>query len=162
MECYKKFVLIIIITLFFTLSCTNVSADSDKIREAEQFIKRFEELSHKYEEKITEMYADDANIVRQVEHEDGKTEKVILPTTKYKKFLKYIKFFAKIRGYKNYFKNLEFKPEGEKVRITGKRVNTNGYSAPISYLAGKDQNKEWKIFEEITETKSVFLIKMIF
>ncbi|OGI01312.1 MAG: hypothetical protein A2Y25_00950 [Candidatus Melainabacteria bacterium GWF2_37_15] len=140
----------------------SVSADGQEIKEAQEFIAEFERLSHNYDGKLISMYADNAKIIRNLEHKNGKVEKIIIPTDKYKKFLKFVGFFAKIQGYKNYYKNLDYKAEGENVRITGIRANTNKYTAPVSILVGKNEKGEWRILEEITSTQSAFLIKEIF
>lgn len=161
MKSNKKIVIIALIAAFLFVGKADSLADTHKIREAKQFINKFEALSHSYDEKIVDMYAEDARIIRFLEHKNGKVEKIILPTQKYKSFLKFAKYFAQLSGYKNYYKNLEFKPEGKKVRIIGKRENDKGYIAPVSILVGETPNGDWKIFEEITGTKSVFLIKKI-
>jgi len=159
MRQFKNFI-ITLITLIFLASCP-AFANSQNIREAEVFIDKFQKSSHSYDENLTDMYADNAVIIRILEHENGETEKVILPTNKYKKFLKYVKIFAKIKGYKNHYTNLEYRAEGENVRVNGQRKTSDGYMSPISMLVGKNKNGEWKIFEESTSTKAIFLVNKI-
>ena len=158
----NKIITLLIICLCTSFICHSVSAGGTEIKEAQEFIVEFEKLSHNYDEKLISMYADNAKIIRNLEHKNGKVEKIIIPTDKYKKFLKFVGFFAKIQGYKNYYKNLDYKAEGENVRITGIRANTNKYTAPVSILVGKNEKGEWRILEEITSTQSAFLIKEIF
>ncbi len=161
MRQFKNFITLIIISIFLLISFPSF-ADSQKIREARIFIDKFQNLSHNYDERLTDMYSDKAKIIRILEYDDGKIQKVVLPTEKYKNFLKYVKFLAQVKGYKNYYKNLEYETEGEKVRIKGERKNSDGYTGPVSILVGKNENGEWKIFEEATSTKSIFLVKKIF
>lgn len=137
-------------------------ANQDKIQEAKQFLNKFQKLSHEYDTKIVSMYADSAKIIRLVEHSNGNIEKVKLPVKGYKKMLRFASFFAKMKGYKNHYKELVYKIEDGNIRITGKRVNSDGYKAPISLLIGETPAGELKILEEKTATKDAFLVKQVF
>jgi|GEM_PF-4852817 len=159
---FTKIILAILIsTITFSVSASN-SAGLQKIEKAKDFINKFQKLSHNYDEELIHMYSDNAKIIRIVEKDDGKSEKYVLPVEGYKNMLKYVSFFAKLRGYKNHYKELSYKIEDGNVRITGKRINNSGYTAPVSLLVGKNQNAEWKILEERTKTESAFLVKQVF
>ncbi len=151
----------ILVSLFSFLFSFQVLANPQNIEEARVFIDKFQELSHKYDKKLTEMYSENAKIIRIVEHKNGKTEEITLPAKAYKKMLKFIRFLAKIRGYKNYYKYLKYESEDENIRITGIRETNSGYTAPISILIGKNSEGNLKILEEKTATKSKFLIKQV-
>lgn len=137
-------------------------ASQDDINNAKMFIGKFLELSHNYDPALIDMYSDNANIVRKVIHEDGKVEKVIIPTDLYKKSLLFFRLPAKLQGYRNEFINFSYVMEGKNVRATGLRKSNNTNIVPISFLLGKDSSGKFRILEEITETKSVFLIKTVF
>ncbi len=153
---------ILLISLFLTSACAQAFANSQKIEDAKKFLDKFQKLSHSYDKKIIDMYSDRAKIVRIIKKSNGKTEKVTLPVKGYKKMLRYVRFFAKIKGYKNYYNDLSYEMENENVRITGKRINNDGYKAPISLLIGENSEGKMKILEEKTATKSDFIVKKIF
>lgn len=159
---YNKIVKFLMVALLLISVSAHVSANSQKIAEAKNFLNHFQQLSHKYDKKIVDMYSDNARIVRIVEHSNGKTERIKLPVKGYKKMLKFARFFAKIKGYKNYYKDLSYKMENENVRITGKRVNNDGYKAPVSLLIGETPDGKIKILEEKTATEDSFLVKQVF
>jgi len=142
--------------------CYPCFAAQDDIRNAKMFIRKFLELSHNYDPALIDMYSDSANIVRKVVYEDGKVEKVVIPTDLYKKSLLFFRLPAKLRGYRNEFINFSYIMEGKNVRATGLRKSNNTDIVPISLLLGRDASGEFHILEEITETKSVFLIKAVF
>lgn len=155
----------IIILMFLILACsTNAGAFANvqDLKEAEKFVVLFNTRANNYDTKILDMYSDNAKIIRNIQHNNGKTEKIIIPTDKYKKFLNFVRYFAKIRHYKNTYKNIECANEGENIRVNALRVNSNKYSTPISLLLAKDSRGEFKIIEEETSTKSLFLINELF
>jgi len=153
----SRFKILLIILLVFSCS-SGAFANSQKIEKASCFMHEFQELSHKYDKSLPNMYSDDAKIIRNLVYSDGKTEKVIFSVQKYKKILKFIRVLAKFKRYKNYYKNLAYKIEDQNVRITGIRETSNGYKSPISMLVS---THEWKILEEETDTKSIFLVKKV-
>jgi len=132
------------------------SANSQKIKEAKKFIHEFQKLSHEYDNNLINMYSDKAKIFRTLIYPNGKTEKVVIPIKNYKNALKILRVWAKFKGYKNYYKNLSYKMEGQNVRIIGLRETSNGYKTPFTLLVGKG-----KILEEETNTKSIFLVKKV-
>ncbi len=158
----KKILKGLFIGMVSTLICSHAFAHPQKIEQARQFLDKFQKLSHLYDKKLVDMYSNKAKIIRILEKKGEKDEKVMLPVKAYKKMLGYVRFFAKIRGYKNYYKNLAYEMENENVRITGKRVNNSGYEAPVSILVGENSEGKLKILEERTATKSEFLIKQVF
>lgn len=158
----NKFIIIIAGFAIIWFLGVQASADPKKINEAREFIARFETLSHNYDKNLGDLYSDKALIIRHLENKKGELkEKIVIPTHKYKKLLKLVRYFARIQKYKNYYKDLEYKPEGKNIRVNGIRENNSGYTSPVSILVGENDNGQWKIMEEITNTTSEFLVKRL-
>ena len=155
----RKNFLFILIIIF--LSLNNYILAENSISQAKAFMQQLEIEINTYDRMLPERYSDNAIIIRYLEHPNGNLEKIILPTKNFKNYLKKIGFMAKITGYKNYYKDLNFKEEGKNMRIIGKRITHNGYSAPVSILLEKNSSGQYKIIEEITNTASKFLINQV-
>ena len=61
---------------------------------------------------------------------------------------------AKLRGDRDKYSQVTYTVEGDKVRISTQRYSLlKQYSSPRSLLVGPAQTGEWRIFEDISESR---------
>ena len=98
----KKFLFIIA-----SLLITSISVFADSQQEAVDFFNSYVEGANNYSPKIAEMYSPSAKIIRQVIKPDGELVNVETDTATYIKQLKLGQAGAKLRNYKNSYKNMK-------------------------------------------------------
>ena len=153
----KFFHLMISITLIFA-NCTFVFADDST--EAVKFFKKYVNAANSYSSTILNMYSPDARIIRQVIKPDGELVNIETDTKTYLKQLKIGETTAKLRQYKNTYTNITSAKVKNGYKISALRQPSGEKYRLQSYMiVQKQPNGEWKIVEELMQTKVQTFLK---
>jgi hypothetical protein len=136
-----------------TVAAVTVAQPSDA-NEAEDLFQRYVALERSFDAEIGNLYADVA-IVRNTRHyPDGRTRTIEIPISQLRKMLVAGMPLAKARGDVNQYSNVTYRREGKGFRIRASRFSElKRYSSPISMLVAPDSSGEWKIFQEMSESR---------
>lgn len=152
----KKTLLSTIMLCFVTLV-----AFADDKQEALNFFNNYVKSANSYSSAITEMYAPNAKIIRQVVKPDGTTQDVNTNTATYIKQMKLGQAVAKLRHYTNSYTNVVVTPVAtEKYKISSLRQPSGETYKLKSYMVVQKQpNGKWIIVEEMMQTKEQIFLK---
>lgn len=131
-------------------------ADPTPRQQAESLFAEYRYLSERFDPHVADLYADDARIVN-VRRYPGDVPSRALQLTgfQYKAKIRALMPIAKARGddYST-FSDVHYSAEGERVRVDAVRFSVRKrYESPYSILVGPDQDGEWRIFEELSESR---------
>ena len=142
---------IILTLLFCSILCPQTLASTSQ--KAVDFFKQYENLANTYDEKLLEMYSPDVKIIREVVKPSGETEGVIVPTKRFFKELKMGQKTAKLRRYKNKYRNITATETPEGIKITAERQPTKETYWLKMYQIVQNTDSGFKIKEEMMQTK---------
>lgn len=114
-----------------------------------------EQLGRAFDPALAELYDDSAVIRNTRIYPDGSTRVMTFPAPKYKQLLRSLMPVAKARGDVSTLRDVTFTAEGDRVRIDAIRYShLKNYTSPISWLVGRNEDEDWVIFEEISESRA--------
>jgi hypothetical protein len=130
------------------------AAAGDDFRSAKALFARYASLVRAFDPAVTDLY-DDAALIRNLRLlPDGQVEELTVPARTYKDLVRQAMPLAKIRGDVNTFSGARYARDGGRVRIRAVRHSElRAYSGSIELLVGPSSGGDWKIFEEISESK---------
>ena len=141
-------VLIPIIGIILTFS--DVYAQTPK--EGMEFFGQYQTYANSYNSKLLDMYSPNAKIIREVITPTGETEEVIVPTKRYFKELKIGQKTAKLKKYKNTYRNIASEiPNG--IKISAERQPSKESYWLKMYQIVQPTESGLKITEEMMQTK---------
>lgn len=126
---------------------------SETPQEAVKFFGQYADFANTYNDKLLDMYSPDAKIIREVVKPSGETVQVILPTQKYLKELKFGQKTAKLRKYKNKYRNVAANKLPDGVKITAERQPSKETYWLKMYQIVQNTDDGLKITEEMMQTK---------
>lgn len=145
----KKFLLTIFTLLFFSLV---VFADGKQ--EALDFFNNYVNAANNYSNSIEDMYASNAVIIRQVVKPDGTTANAYTDTNTYLRQLRLSAAAAKVKKYKNTYRNITVTPVGGGYKISSERQPSGEtYWLKTYQIIKKQPDGKWLITEEMMQTK---------
>ena len=154
----KRLKYFIISTALIFINCTFVLADDNL--EAVKFFKQYVNAANNYDSSILNMYSPKAKIICQVIKPDGELVNVETDTNTYLKQLKIGETTAKLRKYKNTYTNITSKKVENGYKISSLRQPSGERYKLKSYMiVQKQPNGEWKIVEELMQTKVQTFLK---
>ena len=139
----------VILCLFMNMTLCNASSTQDGMA----FFDRFTNYSNTYNEALLSMYAPNVKIIREVVKPSGKTEQIIIPPQRFFKELKLGQKTAKIKQYKNKYKNIIVKEIPNGLQITAERQPSKETYWLKMYQVLQDTGSGMKITEEMMQTK---------
>ena len=147
--------------LITTLCVMTLSAYADGKDDAAKFFHNYVNSANNYSPTIAGMYAPDAKIIRQVVKPDGSTQDVTTNTSTYITQMKLGQAGAKLRNYKNNYTDIQVSDLGDgKYKISSLRQPTGeSYKLKTYMIVKKQPNGEWKIVEEMMQTKVQTFLK---
>ena len=149
---------IILLTLLFSgIIFTEVSASTPQ--QAVEFFKQYQNLANTYDEKLLQMYSPDAKIIREVVKPTGETEDVVVPTKKFFKELKIGQKTAKLRKYKNKYRNITATETPRGIKISAERQPSSETYWLKMYQIVQNTDTGFKIKEEMMQTKVQSFLK---
>jgi len=153
-----KRVLLSVIT--FTFISLAVFADSKQ--EAMTFFNNYVNAANNYSDAIGSMYAPNAKIIRQVVKPDGTTANAYTDTATYVKQMKIAQAGAKLRKYKNEYRNIAITPVNGGFKISAERQPTGEtYWLKTYQIVKKQPNGKWLITEEMMQTKQQIFLRYV-
>lgn len=154
----KSFIRIFISVWLIMINCALVLAD-DSI-EAVKFFKKYVTAANSYDSAILDMYSPNARIIRQVIKPDGELVNIETDTKTYLKQLKIGETTAKLRKYKNSYTNIKSQKVQNGYKISSMRQPSGEKYRLMTYMiVQKQPNGEWKIVEELMQTKVQTFLK---
>ena len=111
-----KFVLPII-GIILTFSDVYAQTPQDGIA----FFNQYQNFANSYNDKILDMYSPNAKIIREVIKPSGEAEQVIVPAERYFKELKIGQKTAKLRKYRNSYKNVIAQKVQNGIKVSAER-----------------------------------------
>ena len=86
------------------------------------FFDKYKNFANSYDEKLLDMYSPDVKIIREVVKPTGDTEAVKIPSKRFFQELKIGQKTAKLRRYKNTYKNVKVQEIPNGIKILAKDV----------------------------------------
>lgn len=137
--------------------CTNVQAALTQ--EAIAFFNQYTNYANTYDDNLLNMYSPNVKIIRQVVKPSGDVENITVPTKRYFKELKLGKKAAKLKRYKNKYRNIIAQEIPNGIRITAERQPTNEKYWLKMYQILQNTDEGLKITEEMMQTKVQAFLK---
>ena len=128
-------------------------------QKAVEFFKQYENLANTYDEKLLQMYSPDVKIIREVIKPTGETEDVVVPTKRFFKELKIGQKTAKLRKYKNKYRNITATETPQGIKISAERQPSRETYWLKMYQIVQNTNTGFKIKEEMMQTKVQSFLK---
>lgn len=144
----RKLVLII-----FCIFLTAADGIAKTTKDGMAFFDKYTNYANSYDDALLGMYSPDAKIIREVVKPTGETEEVIVPPKRYFKELKLGQKTAKIKQYKNKYKNIIVREIPNGLKISAERQPTNETYWLKMYQIVQDTDDGLKITEEMMQTK---------
>lgn len=152
----KKILSLILITFFVAGS----QALADDASEARAFFNSYVNSANTYSPNIPNYYASNAKIIRQVVKPDGGLANAYTDTATYMTQLKIGQTTAKIRKYKNTYRNISVAKVSNGYKISAERQPTGEtYWLKVYQIVQKQPNGQWKIIEEMMQTKEQIFLR---
>lgn len=143
-----KFVLPII-GIILTFSDVYAQTPQDGIA----FFNQYQNFANSYNDKILDMYSPNAKIIREVIKPSGETEQVIVPAERYFKELKIGQKTAKLRKYRNSYKNVIAQKVRNGIKVSAERQPSRESYWLKMYQIYTPTDSGLKITEEMMQTK---------
>ena len=143
-----KFVLPII-GIILTFSDVYAQTPQDGIA----FFNQYQNFANSYNDKILDMYSPNAKIIREVIKPSGEAEQVIVPAERYFKELKIGQKTAKLRKYRNSYKNVSAQKVRNGIKVSAERQPSRESYWLKMYQIYTPTDSGLKITEEMMQTK---------
>lgn len=143
-----KFVLPII-GIIITFSDVYAQTPQDGIA----FFNQYQNFANSYNDKILDMYSQNAKIIREVIKPSGEAEQVIVPAERYFKELKIGQKTAKLRKYRNSYKNVIAQKVQNGIKVSAERQPSRESYWLKMYQIYTPTDSGLKITEEMMQTK---------
>ncbi len=131
----------------------STSAYAKTPKEAVDFFYKYTNYANTYNNELLNLYSPDAKIIREVVKPSGKTEEIVVPTKRYFKELKIGQKTAKLRKYKNKYRNIIAKETPDGIKISAERQPSKETYWLKMYQIVQETDSGFKIKEEMMQTK---------
>lgn len=153
----KKLILLTILGILFIIGS---KAMADEQQEAVNFFKKYITAANNYSKEVLQMYSPDAKIIRQVVKPDGSLVDIETDVDTYISQMKLSQKGAKLRKYKNNYSNIKATKVANGYKIDALRQPSGEKYKLKSYMIlQKNSTGEWKIVEEMMQTKVQTFLK---
>ena len=147
-----------IIAIFGFLAGAQVFADD--ATEAKDFFNNFVTATNSYSPTIPDFYSPDAKIIRQVVKPDGELVNASTDTATYMKQMKLGQATAKLRKYKNEYRNISVEKVANGYKVSAERQPSGEtYWLKTYQIVQKQPDGKWLIIEEMMQTKVQTFLK---
>ncbi len=150
----KKFNLIIVTFLFAIMPVF-----ADDLETAKNNFTNYVRAANSYSASLLNYYSPNAKIIRQVVKPDGTTVNATTDMSTYARQMKISQATAKMRNYKNKYKNVSAVRVSNGIKVSSLRQPMNdNYWLKTYQIWQKQPNGNWVIIEELMQTKQqIFL-----
>ena len=151
----KKILLSIVLFLFAT-----VSVFANDLETAKQKFNSYVYAANNYSPSLLNFYSPNAKIIRQVVKPDGTTANATTDMNTYAKQMKISQGTAKLRKYKNKYKNVTATKVSNGIKVSSLRQPMDdNYWLKTYQIWQKQPNGNWVIIEEMMQTKQQIFLK---
>ena len=151
----KKISLLILLLLF-----TSISVFANDLEIAKQKFNNYVYAANNYSPSLLNFYSPNAKIIRQVVKPDGTTANATTDMATYAKQMKISQGTAKLRKYKNKYKNVTAVKVSNGIKVSSLRQPMgDNYWLKTYQIWQKQPNGNWVIIEELMQTKQQIFLK---
>ena len=151
----KKVLILLAVFLFGA-----IQAFADDAADAKAFFNKYVNAANTYSTTIPDFYSPDAKIIRQVVKPDGTLVNVNTNTATYMKQLKLGQATARLRKYKNAYRNITVTKVANGYKVSAERQPTGEtYWLKTYQIVQKQPNGQWKVVEELMQTKEQIFLR---
>ena len=120
---------------------------------------KYQTYANNYDSRLLDLYSPDVKIIREVIKPDGEKVKINIPSKRFFQELKIGQKTARLRKYKNKYKNITAQeiPNGIKITAIRQPINENYWLEMYQIL--KQTDSGYKITEEMMQTKVQAFLK---
>lgn len=144
-----------IIGILLTFGDVYASSTKDGI----DFFEKYQAYANNYDAKLLDMYSEDAKIIREVIKPTGETSRIEVPIKRYFKELKIGQKTAKLKRYKNKYKNIVASELPNGIKISAERQPSKETYWLKMYQVIEPTEDGFKIKEEMMQTKVQALLR---
>lgn len=119
----------------------------------EFFNKKYATYANNYNAELLNLYSPDVKIIREVVKPSGETVDVVVPAGRYFNELKIGQKTAKLRKYKNKYRNIKAEEVPNGIKISAERQPSKENYWLKMYQILEDTDSGFKIKEEMMQTK---------
>ena len=148
---------IILLIMGFLISFPSTYAMTT--HEGVEFFNQYENYANSYNPELLKMYSQDAKIIREVVKPDGSIESITIPTDRYFRELKIGQKTAKLRRYKNTYRNVIAIETSNGIKISAERQPVRETYWLKMYQIVQNTASGPKIIEEMMQTKVQTFLK---
>lgn len=141
--------------LFTLISALLISpvALANTTQNAVEFFKQYQDYANNYDEELLKMYSPNAKIIREVIKPTGETVDVVIPPKRFFKELKIGQKTAKLKKYKNKYRNVTAQETPDGIKISAERQPSKETYWLKMYQIIQNTDNGFKIKEEMMQTK---------
>lgn len=149
-----------ILITFFTIIFASTIAFADDLQIAKDKFNIYVNAANSYNPQLIKFYSPNAKIIRQVVKPDGSTANATTDMATYAKQMKLSQSTAKIRNYKNKYKNVTATRVANGVKVEALRQPMQDNYWLKTYQIWKRQpDGNWVIIEEMMQTKQQIFLR---
>lgn len=145
----KLSIIIPIIGIIITFSDVYAKTSQEGL----DFFNKYTTYANTYDENLLQLYAPDAKIIREVVKPTGEKERIVVPAKRYFKELKIGQKTAKLRKYKNKYRNITAEKIPNGIKISAERQPSKETYWLKMYQIVQETDSGLKIREEMMQTK---------
>ncbi len=149
----KVILSIAIVALIYSNACAKTP------KEAIDFFNKYTFYANNYDENLLDMYSPEAKIIREVVTPTGETVEVVVPAKRYFKELKIGQKTAKLKKYKNKYRNIIAQETPDGIKISAERQPSKENYWLKMYQIVQETDSGFKIKEEMMQTRVQIFLK---
>ena len=139
----------LIVCIFFTTLIAQAKTPKDAI----DFFNQYTNYANTYNSELLDLYSPEAKIIREVVKPTGETVDIVVPTRRYFKELKIGQKTAKLKRYKNKYRNIIAQEIPNGIKISAERQPSKESYWLKMYQIVQETDSGFKITEEMMQTK---------
>ncbi len=145
---------------FISIVTTITIAFADDLQTAKNNFSKYVYAANNYSPQLLEYYSPNAKIIRQVVKPDGSTANATTDMATYATQMKISQGTAKLRNYKNKYKNVTATRVANGIKVEALRQPMNDkYWLKTYQIWQKQQDGNWIIIEEMMQTKQQIFLR---
>ena len=149
-----------LILLVFTILFTTTVVFADDLDTAKTKFNSYVQAANTYNPSLLNYYSPNAKIIRQVVKPDGTTADAVTDMATYAKQMKISQGTAKLRNYKNKYKNVTAQKVANGIKVSALRQPMEDqYWLKVYQIWQKQPNGNWVIIEEMMQTKQQIFLR---
>lgn len=149
-----------ILSLLIIILCSTTQVFADDSETVKTKFNNYVNAANTYNPSLVNFYSPNAKIIRQVVKPDGTTANATTDMATYAKQMKISQGTAKMRNYKNRYKNITTTKVNNGIKVSALRQPMNETYWLKSYqIWQKQPNGNWIIVEEMMQTKQQIFLR---